>query len=81
MPNVGFLAHVAQLKAELIAPGLTAARAAEIGRLIWNDRIDAVVTAFFIAVVLIILADSIRVWTKLILGPRIGARDTAEAAA
>jgi carbon starvation protein len=80
MPNIGFLSHVALLKAELAAPGVTAARAAEIGRLIWNDRIDAIVTALFIVIVLIVLADSMRVWTKLILGPRV-ARATAEAAA
>ena len=32
-------------------------------RLIWNDRIDCAMTAFFIAVVAIVLVDSARVWT------------------
>jgi carbon starvation protein len=68
MPNVGFLAHAAQLAAELSAPAATLARSREIERLIWNDRIDAAMTAFFIAVVVIILCDSLRVWSKLILG-------------
>jgi carbon starvation protein len=67
MPNVGFLAHAAQLAAELSAPATTFARSREIERLIWNDRIDAAMTAFFIAVVVIILCDSLRVWSKLIL--------------
>ncbi len=80
-PNVGFLAHAAQLGAELAAPGLSAARAAEISRLIWNDRVDAIMTVL-IAVVAIILIDSIRVWATLILQPRIRLADAdAEAAA
>jgi carbon starvation protein len=67
MPNVGFLAHAAQLAAEAAAPEITSQRGAEIARLIWNDRIDAAMTAFFIAVVVIILSDSLRVWSKLML--------------
>ena len=62
--NIGFLAHVAKLEAELTQPGTLAARAAEIGRLAWNDRVDALLTAFFMAVVVIILSDSIRGWSK-----------------
>ena len=65
-PNIGFLAHAAQLTAETSVATITAARSAEIARLVWNDRIDAAMTAFFIAVVVIILCDSIRVWRKLI---------------
>jgi carbon starvation protein len=68
MPNIGFLAHAAKLAAELGGPDTTVARSAEIERLIWNDRVDAAMTAFFIAVVIIILSDSLRVWSKLILG-------------
>ena len=68
MPNVGFLAHAAHARRRAAAPGTTAQRGIEIARLIWNDRIDAAMTAFFIAVVIIILSDSIRVWSKLILG-------------
>ena len=67
MPNVGFLAHAAQLAAEAAAPEMTSQRGAEIARLIFNDRIDAAMTAFFIAVVIIILSDSLRVWSKLML--------------
>ena len=67
MPNVGFLAHAATLAAEAARPGVADTRVAEIGRLIWNDRIDCAMTAFFIAVVAIVLLDSVRVWTRLIL--------------
>ena len=71
--NIGFLAHAAQLQAELSQPGVLASRVNEIGRLVWNDRIDAVLTAFFMAVVVIILADSIRAWTKILAGANVGA--------
>jgi carbon starvation protein len=80
MPNVGFLSHAAKLANEAAAIGVTSARAAEISRLIWNDRIDAAMTAFFIAVVLIILADSTRIWTRLILGSGRGTRAQQAAA-
>jgi carbon starvation protein len=66
--NIGFLAHAAELGAELRAPRILAERAEEIGRLIWNDRIDAMLTAFFMAVVVIIIADSIRAWLKIAAG-------------
>jgi carbon starvation protein len=68
LANIGFLAHAAQLQAELSQPGILASRVNEIGRLVWNDRIDAVLTAFFMAVVVIILADSIRAWTRILAG-------------
>jgi len=80
MPNVGFLSHAAKLANEAAAIGVAPARVEEISRLIWNDRIDAAMTAFFIAVVLIILADSTRIWTKLILGSGRGTRAQQAAA-
>jgi carbon starvation protein len=79
--NVGFLAHAAQLRAELVVPGVSAARATEITRLAWNDRVDAVMTGVFIAVVLVILADSIRVWARLLLGVESRIAQPQEAAA
>jgi carbon starvation protein len=68
MPNVGFLSHAAKLAAEAALTTTSAERGAEIARLIWNDRIDAAMTGFFIAAVVVILGDSIRVWSKLLLG-------------
>jgi carbon starvation protein len=79
--NVGFLAHAALLQKELIAPATTIARASELVRLIWNDRIDAAMTAIFIAVVVIILGDSIRAWLRLLLSPKAGSSAGEEAAA
>ena len=67
MPNVGFLAHAAQLAAEAASPATSTRRGIEIARLMRNDRIDAAMTGFFIAVVIVILGDSIRIWSKLML--------------
>jgi carbon starvation protein len=79
--NVGFLAHAALMKKELAVPATTLLRASELVRLIWNDRIDAAMTAIFIAVVVIILGDSIRAWLRLLLSPGAGRSDREEAAA
>ena len=79
--NVGFLAQAALLEAELAKPATSAARAREITRLVWNDRVDAVMTAVFIFVVWIILADSVRVWARLLLGAERSIAREEEAAA
>jgi carbon starvation protein len=79
--NVGFLAHAALLQKELIAPATTLLRASELVRLIWNDRIDAAMTAIFIVAVVIILGDSIRAWLRLLLSPGADRSDREEAAA
>jgi carbon starvation protein len=80
-PNIGFLAHAAQLTAETSLATITAAGSTEIARLVWNDRIDAAMTAFFIAVVVIILCDSIRVWRKLIFNDAERSKTTPREAA
>jgi carbon starvation protein len=79
--NVGFLSHAAMLARELADPATTAARAGELVGLIWNDRVDAAMTAIFIAAVVIILGDSLRAWTRLLLAPGAGRADREDAAA
>jgi carbon starvation protein len=61
-PRLGFLAHARSLVAQLAAGGLPAARAHELSRLIFNDRLDATVTLVFALLVLMILAESGRQW-------------------
>jgi carbon starvation protein len=80
-PNIGFLAHAALLAAERSAAGTTPERAAEIARLIWNDRIDAAMTGLFICIVMVILADSLRAWIGLMRSTRLSPTGTQEAAA
>src|SRR3989454_36457 len=67
-PRIGFLAH-ARLLAEQIAAGqVPAARMVETQRLIFNDRLDAAVTAVFASLVVVILAESARNWYLYLVG-------------
>jgi carbon starvation protein len=66
-PRIGFLAHAQLLLNE---PASTSARAAEIGRLIFNDRLDAVVTGLLIFLVVMIMVESGLVWFRVLSGRR-----------
>jgi carbon starvation protein len=58
-PRIGFLAHAAILD-----------RTAAGARIAFNERLDAVVCAVFLILVLIVAADSVRVWYGLLRGTR-----------
>jgi carbon starvation protein len=64
-PRIGFLADAARLAQE--APA-TAARAHEISRLMFNDRVDALVTALLAISVSVILLESVLLWSRLLRG-------------
>lgn len=69
-PRIGFLSH-AQWVRDLLAagelpPGVIDVMGAQ--RLIFNDQVNALVAAFFLLAVTIILADSIRVWWRVLSG-------------
>jgi carbon starvation protein len=64
-PRIGFLAHARQLAAE--APA-SAARADELSRLIFNDRLDAVVTGILVVMVCAILIESGLEWSRVLSG-------------
>ena len=70
LPNIGFLAHAGQLAGRLQTDGLTAAQIAGTRRLMFNDRLDAIVCGVFLVLVTLILADSIRVWVGILRGTR-----------
>jgi len=69
-PRVGFLAHARYLSEQLAAGSIPAVNIAETQRLIFNDRLDAVVTAVFAALVLLVLAESGRHWWLYATGRR-----------
>ncbi|HEX2721908.1 MAG TPA: carbon starvation CstA family protein, partial [Gemmatimonadaceae bacterium] len=69
-PKLGFLAH-ARLFEGIVASGAVpkgAASAEAAHRMIFNDRLDAAVAAFFMAAVVVILAESVRVWLGIMSG-------------
>jgi carbon starvation protein len=69
-PKLGFLSH-ARMLGDFVAkgalpPGVASLDAAR--RMMFNDRVDAAVAAFFLISVIVILVDSIRVWSGIISG-------------
>jgi carbon starvation protein len=61
VPRIGFLAQAAQLEA-------SGATTAAVRAQIFNNRLDAVVCGVFMALVAIILLDSLRLWFGIIRG-------------
>jgi carbon starvation protein len=62
LPRVGFLAQANQLAA---TPG---AAGAQVATLIFNARLDAAVCGVFMVLVAVVLADSLRLWYRLVRG-------------
>ncbi len=68
--RIGFLAHAADLSARLTAGEVPAEKLAETQALIFNDRLDAALTALFMVLVLVIVAESARQWYRMLSGRR-----------
>jgi carbon starvation protein len=62
-PRLGFLAHAATVVDQMAAGGMDSARGA---RLIFNDRLDAVVTLSFMTVTLLVVLASAREWALIL---------------
>jgi carbon starvation protein len=67
-PRIGFLAHARYLVEELAAGRVPANQILATERLIFNDRLDAVVTLLFASLVLLIVAESGRHWRLYAFG-------------
>ena len=70
--KLGFLAHARWVESFVAAgnlpPGVK--NVADTGRMIFNDRLDAGVAAFFMVAVIVILTSSIREWMAVINGSK-----------
>jgi carbon starvation protein len=66
-PRLGFLSHAARTAEQVAAGSLEAARGA---RLIFNDRLDAVVALAFMIVTVLVVATSAREWVLVLLRRR-----------
>ena len=64
--RIGFLAHAAQLQDRIAAGQVPAAKIAETHALMFNDRLDAAVTALFMGLVLVIVVDAAREWYRVL---------------
>ncbi|OGT19205.1 MAG: carbon starvation protein A [Gammaproteobacteria bacterium RBG_16_57_12] len=68
--RVGFLSHAGDLAAKLAAGTLPPDMIAKAPRLIFNDRLDAVLTAFFLVTTWIMVLDTLRVCYNVTSGRR-----------
>jgi carbon starvation protein len=64
-PRLGFLAHAAATAAQIGAGTMDPSRGA---RLIFNDRLDAVIAAGFMSVVVLVVFMSAREWLRILAG-------------
>ena len=69
-PRLGFLSHARGIEQQIASGTLPASiKSVEAARrMIFNDRLDAVVAAFFLIAVVVILGDSIREWIAVLSG-------------
>ncbi len=65
-PKIGFLAHAQWVQAQVASGAM--ADAAGAARLVFNDRLDAGVAAFFMLAVAVILVESVREWSAVLSG-------------
>jgi carbon starvation protein len=65
-PRVGFLAEANRLSSTIDAGKVPVNRIAAVERQIFNNRLDAAVTGLFLVMILVILADSFRVWLAIL---------------
>jgi carbon starvation protein len=71
-PKLGFLAHASWIQDFLDKGGLPpgVANATNAGRMIFNDRLDAGIAAFFLIAVIVILTASMKEWIAVISGKK-----------
>jgi len=69
-PRVGFLAHARLLSEQLAAGKISANMVSATQRLIFNDRLDALLTGLFAAMVVVVLLESLRCWWLYLSGRR-----------
>src|SRR5262249_52041810 len=67
-PRVGFLAGANDLAAKLAAGVLPSKQAAVAPELIFNQRLDAVLTVFFAAILWIVIVDALRICWRVANG-------------
>jgi len=69
-PRLGFLAHASALDRSIAAGQIAASSLSQTRAVIFNERLDAVLCGVFLALVAVILLDSIRTWYALLHGTK-----------
>jgi carbon starvation protein len=68
--RIGFLAQADYLAGQLAAGAVPAHKVLETQTVIFNNRLDAAVTALFMVLVAVVVLDAARVWWTTLRGPR-----------
>jgi carbon starvation protein len=71
-PNLGFLAKANSLASQIAGGQIAAAKIAETQRLIFNQRLDAVVTGVLALMILVLIVEAIVQWYSILSGRRKG---------
>jgi len=69
-PRLGFLAQARVLSEQLAAGNVPTARLVATEQLIFNNRLDAAVTALFAGLILILLVEALREWLSILSGQK-----------
>jgi carbon starvation protein len=69
-PRIGFLAQARTLQAQLDAGTIVPERIETTKRVIFNNNLDAVVTALFAGLLILLLAEALFEWSRLLRGSR-----------
>jgi carbon starvation protein len=77
-PRIGFLAEAGRLSGLVAAGKVPADQIVAVQKQIFNNRLDAAVTALFLAMVLVILADCARDWLRILSGRKVPVLQEAE---
>lgn len=67
-PRLGFLSYARALTAQIAAGQIPVAKLIDTQRVIFNQRMDAVVTAVLAAMILILLAEALLQWYRILRG-------------
>jgi len=67
-PRLGFLAQARALSEQIAAGAIPAAKVAATERLIFNARLDAAVTAVFAGLILVLIAEALFEWYRILSG-------------
>jgi carbon starvation protein len=68
-PRIGFLAQAEHLSRQLGAGAIAPAKVAETHVVIFNNQLDAAITALFMTLVVVVVADAARVWWRTLRPP------------
>ena len=65
-PRIGFLSAANAMAGQIAAGKIPVAKIAETQRLIFNQRLDAAVTAVFAVMILVLLGEALVQWAKIL---------------